>query len=186
MCLSCTHTKPIRVFVVIPLSFTFPAEEEVSGFSVPAWVPRQREFLASLNPRLIDFLFHWKVSFLRVDSATFVAGIIDHEWSSDETPVGCSMINRNMATSPQSNSRKRNLRDYSSRSVNVTRLPRGSVSTEHSDRGSHRDRVTGTIPARGLPSWCMRIISQPGVLETLNPTEDGSFGKSRNTYETKL
>jgi hypothetical protein len=63
-------------------------------------------------------------------------------------------------------------------------LPRGRRGTEPVSRTIHDIVVSEGLGPKGPCSKIMRCLSGPGVLETLNPTDDGHLGNDRNTYET--
>jgi hypothetical protein len=72
-------------------------------------------------------------------------------------------------------------------SPRTTPLPRGRRGTEPLSWTIRVAIATGGLCREGVASLSMKTILQtPGVLETLNPTDDGTFGKCRNTYGKKV
>jgi hypothetical protein len=129
------------------------------GFSARACAPRQREFLASLNPEVPEFISHCAPPrFGRVILAV-QPGII---------PQNHPALTRRSAVSTLFESQTE--RDSPARLA-----------------GSFRGSPTGWHQEPFCPDevgcFGVRFYSQYlGVLETLNPTDDGRFGNGRNTY----
>jgi len=180
MCSACP--KPVGMFGIVSPFFSFSLEE-VPGFSTPAWASRQKGILAPFNPEFFGF-----VSILRdsqsepplcARSTGFIPDVVVSHANSSRTewfpgtwaPDPCVSLEREIHKSivpvPES-----------------LPLPRGRRGTEPLSRTTLVAEATGGLGRSGLFSKSMRLISELGVLETLNPTDDGSFGKGRNTYGT--
>jgi hypothetical protein len=171
------------MFVVVFFPFSFSSKEPASGFSAPALEPLQREFLASLNPRIIEFLYHRRLSFSRLLSGTSVPGVIAAVGISGETPAERLSTEATWAYGHWVLSRKRSNNPKTTTPV-AGKLPvsMGNPSTEYLARDSKGMETSKHYGEEGWSSWCMRFLSDPGVLVTSNPTDDGPFGKDRNTY----
>ena len=164
--------------VFSPFSFSL---EEVSGFSTPAWASRQKGILAPFNPRIL-----WFVSFLR--------------GTHSEPPLCASctgFIPEVVVSHPNSSRTEKLPRPWVQEKVGVLSkekqtftgargresapLPRGREGTEPLSRTHLSAIALGGLGHRVLVSLSMRHYSGPGVLETLNPTDDVRFGNGRNT-----
>jgi hypothetical protein len=180
-----TYSIPVRVFVVVsfPLSFSL---EEVSGFSARACAPRQKGILAPFNPRSLESSLVLQTLLLPVTLWNFVPGVIAAVGISGETPVGRRSTRSNLDTRSLGFPRKRKYQKSIVSVAGEPSYPRGNSSTEYLARDSE-----GTLPLEyyGMEGWSKRIVRTnlgPGVLETLNPTDDGRFGNGRNTNEGKI
>jgi hypothetical protein len=174
------------MFVVVFFPFSFSSKEPASGFSASALGPLQREFLASLNPRTFEVLFHRYLSFRRILSGNFVPGVIAAVGINPETPAERLITEADWLHGPWVLLFGSNNPKTIATSAGKLPVSMGNRFIEYLARDS-----TGTEPWKyfgqeGRVHWGMRYLSGPGVLETLNPTDDGTFGKCRNTYEEKF
>jgi len=169
------------MFVVVSFLFSFSLEE-VAGFSTPAWASRQKGILAPFNPRVLEDL---SLQGALLTAGTFwntVPGVIAAVTVSEETPVGRGLIVGTCVQEKVGVLSKEKQTFTGARVPRESPYPRGNFSTELFARDS-RGMVTSKYS--GCEGWhheVMRFFSNPGVLETLNPTDEGSFGKGRNTY----
>jgi hypothetical protein len=173
------------MFVVVFFPFSFSSKEPASGFSASAFGPLQTGFLAPVNPRVVEFLVHRDLSFSRVLSGTSVPGVIAAVGISGETPAERHSTEGTWAYGPWvllSKERSNNPKTTTPVPGNLP-VSMGNPSTEYLARDSKGMETSKHSGEEGWVPGVMRILSDPGVLETLNPADDGSFGKSRNTYE---
>jgi len=171
------------MFVVVSLPFSF-SFEEVSGFSTPAWASRQKGFLAPFNPRTFGIVSFLRDSHCEPPLCTFRTGVIpevvvSHPNSSRTEKLLGPCVQEKVGVLS-----KEKQTFTGARGPEGFPLPRGREGTEPLSRTHRSAKALGGLGRRGLFSKIMRLYSGPGVLETSNPTDDGSFGKGRNTYET--
>jgi hypothetical protein len=185
--MSSTLAKPVGMFFVVSASFSFSLEE-VSGFSTPAWASRQKGILAPFNPRVFGIVSNSRGTHCETPLCASCTGFIPEVVVSH---ANSSRTERFVATcQPECqvpSQREKSLRTGKASIVGVARsqpLPRGRRGTEPLSRTILVASATGGMCRRGLFSLGMRLFSDPGVVETLNATDEGSFGKGRNTYET--
>ena len=172
-----------RVFVVVSFPFTFSLEES-SGFSSRAWATRQREFLASLNPRTFVSVSRSRGDHSEPPLCTFRTGVIPEVVVSHPNSSRTERFPRPCVQEKVGVLSKEKQTFTGALGREGFPLPRGREGTEPLSRTILVASATGGLGRCWLSLLIMRLTADPGVLETLNPTDEGSFGKGRNTYET--
>ena len=178
--MSSSHPIPVRVFVVVSFPFTFSLEES-SGFSSRACATRQREFLASLNPRTFVSVSRSRGDHSEPPLCTFRTGVIPEVVVSHPNSSRTERFPRPCVQEKVGVLSKEKQTFTGARGRESAPLPRGREGTEPLSRTHLSAIALGGLGHRVLVSLSMRHYSGPGVLETLNPTDDVRFGNGRNT-----